>query len=593
MRNTTQIEDALKDLILKDDKEFVAMLSGEWGIGKTYFWKAFTKEYLKDKDVVYISLFGKNSLVDIETEILTKLSRFNQFKEQNKTILSWLKKATSFASNSSGFPVNIASGAILSLFSSNDFENIVICFDDFERLSDKVSLKDVMGLISQFKEQKECKVIMILNEKELDKLSDIDGKKHDEIFALYKEKVVNYNFHYQPSQEELFQAIKEDIKEITFCEHQTIYDFFKETDLRNIRIMKQALYLLEKFSFIESKRYDKKVINEFVEIALNLFVFKAKSNYTYSEFCDFTSYTPYDEQVSDAKIYNDEKSKIIKNEKHEKNLPYYSENKSFSIQFDSLNKDLIEQYIYQYIDYLKLEKEQITKLLDENNNTLSRYTIRDTLYEKNKQLFIDFQISNQTIVEELYRLLEQNKKDMPNLFAYKDFKSFIKHINLFTQQDTKTLEKEIIKYYLNKHKFDNFYDKTVINPIRLIVQDYLWAQKYIDSLINSQVVITLEDTITIMNDILKYRHISKEHSIFLSNITPQDYISFIKSSSSFVELLIKFTHNFHAYSELKISLVHIRKALTSLKEENNDFAWKIKQISKNGQIKLEEKNNEN
>ena len=68
MTNKKQIEKSLKSVILDDAREFVAMLSGEWGIGKTYFWKEFSDKYLKDKDVVYISLFGKNSLADIETE---------------------------------------------------------------------------------------------------------------------------------------------------------------------------------------------------------------------------------------------------------------------------------------------------------------------------------------------------------------------------------------------------------------------------------------------------------------------------------------------------------------------------------------------
>jgi len=78
MSNKQQIEISLKNLILNNDREFVAMLSGEWGIGKTYFWKEFTKEYLKDKDVVYISLFGKNSLADIETDIVAKLYKYNK-----------------------------------------------------------------------------------------------------------------------------------------------------------------------------------------------------------------------------------------------------------------------------------------------------------------------------------------------------------------------------------------------------------------------------------------------------------------------------------------------------------------------------------
>ncbi len=55
----------------------------------------------------------------------------------------------------------------LSFFEKKDFENIVICFDDFERLSNKLSLKDIFGLISEIKEQKNCHIVMIFNAGEL------------------------------------------------------------------------------------------------------------------------------------------------------------------------------------------------------------------------------------------------------------------------------------------------------------------------------------------------------------------------------------------------------------------------------------------
>jgi hypothetical protein len=42
-----------------------------------------------------------------------------------------------------------------------------VCFDDFERLSPSIKLEEVLGFIAELKEQKECKVVMILNEGKL------------------------------------------------------------------------------------------------------------------------------------------------------------------------------------------------------------------------------------------------------------------------------------------------------------------------------------------------------------------------------------------------------------------------------------------
>jgi hypothetical protein len=47
---------------------FFKFLNGKWGVGKTYFWHQF-KEQLTDKKVAYISLFGKETISSIRTDI--------------------------------------------------------------------------------------------------------------------------------------------------------------------------------------------------------------------------------------------------------------------------------------------------------------------------------------------------------------------------------------------------------------------------------------------------------------------------------------------------------------------------------------------
>ena len=148
-------------------------------------------------------------------------------------------------------------------------------------------------------------------------------KIYQETFSKYKEKIVDYSFHYSPSQEELLEAIKEDtyLKKITWCNHQVLYDFFKKIDLKNIRIMKQAIYQLNHFDFIENYDLDEKVINEFVEITLNLFVFKAKSNYVYSEFKNFKIYPPIElAQSTIIKLDSQKEKKKDKKKTIENNL---------------------------------------------------------------------------------------------------------------------------------------------------------------------------------------------------------------------------------------------------------------------------------
>jgi hypothetical protein len=63
-------------------------------------------------------------------------------------------------------------------------------------------LKDVLGSIYELKEQKNCKVVMMFNEKELEKLTDIEKKPHSKIFSLYKEKIIDYDFIFEPTLED-------------------------------------------------------------------------------------------------------------------------------------------------------------------------------------------------------------------------------------------------------------------------------------------------------------------------------------------------------------------------------------------------------
>jgi len=591
MSNKEQIETSLKSLILDDNRAFVAMLSGEWGIGKTYFWNEFASNFLepkqdfmrgnpkKSKDVVYISLFGKSSLADIETEIVTKLYKYNKgLKKYTK----YLDTIGNMASKVIGLPVNVSVGSLLSLFKASDFKNIIICFDDFERLSDKVPLKDVMGLISQFKEQKECKVIMILNEKELDRLSDIDGKKHDEIFALYKEKVVDYSFHYQPSQEELFVAIKEDIEKITFCEHQTIYDFFTKIDLKNIRIMKQGVYQLGHFNFIKDDSLDEKVVNEFVHIALRLFVFKANNNYTYTQFNDIKKYRPA------KKLEGDKKDTIVAvNKKDENNQNNYtSDNRYYSKEYLSTNTSIIEKIIYTFIDSHRLSETHLQKELKQNHQSLERYDIRNEISELHTRFYTDFSVSNSQIAEQLFNLLSEHKDVMHRLFQYDSYKPFMEIINQFSPEtDTNSLEEEIAKNYIIFYS-ENTTSSTDYQSrkLRLLTSDYAWAGKFIEDNKKKSIEITPNYILTLLENTLNRGYLSDEDAFKLNQISPKEYETQIKENPNLIQPLVEFLNI--PYS--KSGRENIIDALKSLKKENADYKWKVEQIFKSSEIAIED-----
>ncbi|CAA6818714.1 MAG: Unknown protein [uncultured Sulfurovum sp.] len=443
MSNKKKIELSLKKLILDNNQEFVAMLSGEWGIVKTYFWNEFQEKELKgQKEVVYISLFGLNSLDEIKNEVIFKISKYtkklNKYRERIQNVKGGSLKVDDMGLSIGGAVIN----ATLSLFSTTDFKNIVICFDDFERLSDSVSLKDVMGLISQFKEQKKCKIIMILNEEELDKLSNIEGKKHNEIFALYKEKIIDYSFFFKPSFDELFIVVKDEIK---YFKTEWIQDFFAESKLQNLRIMKQIVFQLNHFQFIQAYHLNDRVIQEFVKIALNIFVFYAKSSYSCSEWLKLKEYK---NKTIPLSYYSGNQSNI--DEKEDEDNPEYEEKLLLYGNYgSSQNRASIELIVYNFIENYIVEDKNLKLLLKENNLNLEYYIVQDKLTQLIDRIQLDFQCNLKESSSKIYLLLEEYKESITSILSIDSFHFYMSIVKEHTDFND-DFENTIIREYIEK-----------------------------------------------------------------------------------------------------------------------------------------------
>ena len=185
MATVEKIEEKLLNLI-NQENPFAIALTGEWGIGKTHFWKSFYEKNhnkFKTNKYSYISLFGIDSLESFKYQIAINTYDTNK-KTDNllpiKKLFSSIKDKITFPKiEVKGFTLAVTQTMINSII-SNFIEDTVICIDDFERKSDKLGAREIMGLINFLKEEKKCKIIIILHEKKSEEV---------EIFKEYKEKV--------------------------------------------------------------------------------------------------------------------------------------------------------------------------------------------------------------------------------------------------------------------------------------------------------------------------------------------------------------------------------------------------------------------
>lgn len=147
--------------------------------------------------------------------------------EKLKPLSSLLKKIE--------MPYLNASSAIGDFIEAKMVDNFLICIDDLERKEDSISGSSVLGLISQLKEEKSCKIVLIYNDEELDEETKNQINE-------YREKVVDLELIYSPTIDDNLSIIWP-----SGCP-QCVSETFHALGLNNIRIMQRVRWTLDYFS---------------------------------------------------------------------------------------------------------------------------------------------------------------------------------------------------------------------------------------------------------------------------------------------------------------------------------------------------------
>ena len=252
---------------LETDTPEVMAIRGKWGIGKTFTWNKYlnnAKDKIKLENYSYVSLFGINSVDSLKQAIFMESIKktnigieqeVNSIKSLDKIVSSLSRRAINILKNlpyARDFSSTIESLAFFSV------SKMVICIDDFERKGKMLDSQDVMGLISHLKEQKKCKIALILNDESLNDTQLID-------YTKYREKVIDIELLFNPSAQECAEIALSNDKV-----SMTLKDFIVKLNINNIRIIKK----IERLSNIIIpllKDCEEEIINEAIH-SLTLFV---------------------------------------------------------------------------------------------------------------------------------------------------------------------------------------------------------------------------------------------------------------------------------------------------------------------------------
>ncbi|NLP49805.1 hypothetical protein [Bacillus sp. RO1] len=184
------------------------LVDGDWGIGKTHLIKNYFDQEVQ-YEVIYVSTFGKNSVKEIENTLLINL--IPGFKDV-KDFGGFSKLIGNFAKDIVDKFAGVNIENYLNSFSIEDIKNNkkdgkkkVICFDDLERKSDSINMKEMLGLIERASINFD--VILIANTKEFVE-EDLN------VFNLYKEKVVDHVIEINKINRGILKLFLNDVNEL-------------------------------------------------------------------------------------------------------------------------------------------------------------------------------------------------------------------------------------------------------------------------------------------------------------------------------------------------------------------------------------------
>jgi hypothetical protein len=250
----------------------ITMISGKWGSGKTHFWENRIRKKI-DKNI-YISLFGKKTIQDIENEILTKSFILKNNVKVDKNYLNYISSFCSITKNitnliipKSGDTIDKIKETITDKLSNNFINSdTIICFDDFERKSKNIDLNELFGFINQLTINTQCKTIIILN-------SEVFQDKDKKTFIEVKEKTISKYLHFEPTVTELFEILFSKEYSILEKHKKDILYMFIQTNIINARIILQVLTNLKEWCTMNKDYSSDKWIKIFVLVNIHYILY--------------------------------------------------------------------------------------------------------------------------------------------------------------------------------------------------------------------------------------------------------------------------------------------------------------------------------
>jgi hypothetical protein len=296
--NTENIKLIFNDYLNTENTNYALMLNGNWGSGKSFFWKNTLEEIVKQNEYkeIYISLNGISKIETLEHMLFIKLIPFigsnesSLLKNTTTLVTNVINKASSYFLKSS--ISDIFKGVSVDAF---NFTKYIICFDDLER--SQIPVKEVLGFINNYVEHKNLKTIILTDEKEIDK------SQKDKSYNNIKEKLIGRIINFKLDIKETFPKLLIKYK----TSNPDFYDFlvkyekhttdilveYKQQNLRTVSFYLEILAKIHPLILTQNEKFIKEIIifSIIVTIEFKSGKITSKDFETFEEFAGYNKWS--------------------------------------------------------------------------------------------------------------------------------------------------------------------------------------------------------------------------------------------------------------------------------------------------------------
>lgn len=226
LENSSPLTDYLSYYCSLAKPQFAVLVTGEWGIGKTFQ----VRQALGHNRHYYVSLFGLNSPERITAAVYAAMYP----KKARIKKLSELSQGTS--AEFAGFGLNVGGlpAALFDAILGEEIDNTYpIVFDDLERSA--VKPRELLGIINRYVEHHGCRVIIIAHDSKLAR-----------VLTGQKEKVFGQTIRVVAQTDAAFDAFSAEIpdsngRRLVVELRSSILSTFLASEVNSLRILRHVL----------------------------------------------------------------------------------------------------------------------------------------------------------------------------------------------------------------------------------------------------------------------------------------------------------------------------------------------------------------